>query len=102
MIDQATAARIAEILVVECGANAEHLKSYGFESYVTTAKRVEFRFQGRLGFGGKFHASPGLNGDRWYVTCYAEDANPKRLHLIDNANTRLAELQEEVNRKVET
>ena len=44
----------------------------------------EYRFQGELGFGGKY----------WHktnrVSCYSEDETPGRLALIDRLNSELA------------
>jgi hypothetical protein len=51
---------------------------------------VEYRFQGNLGFGGKFWNS----GGKWYVTCYPEDATPERRSLISAVNECLAKLKE--------
>jgi hypothetical protein len=48
----------------------------------------EWRLNSALGFGGKVH----LNASRLYVTCYREDETPKRLEMIEAANTRLASL----------
>ncbi len=50
---------------------------------------AEYRFQGNLGFGGKFRNYDG----RWYVTCYTEDETPKRLDAIAKTNVLLAELK---------
>lgn len=98
MIDKATAAKIAEILVVECGASASLLKDWGFEAYVTGTEHIEFRFQGHLGWGGKFRADSG--GGRWRVDAYPEDETPQRLRMIAKANARLKELEGEVKRPV--
>ena len=46
----------------------------------------EFRFQGGLGFGGKFWR----NNGRFYVTCYREDETPERLAMIKATNDALA------------
>jgi hypothetical protein len=50
----------------------------------------EYRFQGDLGFGGKFWRA----NDRWYVTAYPEDiaAQPKRQRIIDETNAALSGL----------
>ena len=51
----------------------------------------EWRFSGKLGFGGKFwHAN-----DRFYVSCYAEDETPAIREMIENANNELAILYKE-------
>jgi len=48
----------------------------------------EYRFQGNLGFGGKFW----VNAGRYYVTCYPEDETPDRLTTIESVNAALASL----------
>lgn len=48
----------------------------------------EYRFCGRLGFGGKFWRTNG----KFYVNCYTEDETPLRLQIMATANERLANL----------
>jgi hypothetical protein len=52
----------------------------------------EYRFQGLLGFGGKFW---NCNG-RWYVSAYPEDVKrrPEMRQAIDATNEALAALKE--------
>lgn len=62
-----------------------------FITYVTeafrTGHRLEYRFQGSLGFGGKLW----VNGKKPpTVTCYPEDETPGRKALIELANSELA------------
>ena len=52
----------------------------------------EYRFQGALGFGGKFWNDSG----RWRVTCYSEDETVERLKSIAVTNAALRELWDEV------
>lgn len=49
----------------------------------------EWRFQGDLGFGGKFYYSE----TAWRVGCYVEDDNPRRLESIAAANIVLNALR---------
>jgi hypothetical protein len=74
------------ILTETLGANEEHASSF-----VGNLSRgcVEWRFQGTLGFGGKFWNA----NDRWYVTCYPEDSTDERRAVIAVANERLARLK---------
>lgn len=72
------------ILVAFCGATEG-----GFErsNFVVSATRshdhsIEYRFQGLLGFGGKFYAIHNL----WYVSYYPEDESENRRVLRDTAN----------------
>lgn len=52
-------------------------------------KSDEWRFQGKLGFGGKYR------GERNVVDCYTEDENPERRRLIKKINAALKKLQNE-------
>lgn len=53
----------------------------------------EFRFQGDLGFGGKFWDYDG----RWYVTYYAEDQTKNRDDIEIRANIALEELKQKLD-----
>lgn len=48
----------------------------------------EFRFQGSLGFGGKFWRNDG----RLYVNCYSEDETAGRMAIIERINYELSSL----------
>ncbi len=71
-----------------CGAPV-HLKDAFF--YHLKHGGQEFRFQGKLGFGGKFYYRPNYqsNEPRAYVSCYLEDETPERLRIIKEANAAL-------------
>ena len=77
---------VYDILMAEVGAT-----EYWRENFVQVQLDEEwgickeYRFQGVLGFGGKFRRSNG----RWYVDCYPEDESPERLEFIKAANRRL-------------
>ncbi len=61
-----------------------------FVPYATGQDRGEFRFQGKLGSGGKLYIErQGLR-----VACYPEDETQERLAAIDKANEALAALWE--------
>lgn len=62
-------------------------KRESFLSYVTTETRIEFRFMGSLGFGGKFRSN-----QSWRVDCYCEDETPQRKETIQKVNEILAVL----------
>ena len=51
-------------------------------------KLYEYRFCGRLGFGGKLWRYDG----RIYITCYPEDSTPERDRILRETNTQLAKL----------
>lgn len=46
----------------------------------------EYRFQGKLGFGGKYRRKTNT------VDCYSEDETPERLAIIERLNAELAKL----------
>lgn len=77
--------RVFNILVDTCGASEGMREEFVFH----WPDCREFRFQCRLGFGGKVYderpASP-------RVSCYSEDENPYRVAAIAEANARLATL----------
>ena len=62
-----------------------------FWGHASDEGRGEFRFQGALGFGGKFW----FQRDRWYVTCYREDETPMRKLRIAEADRALTVLRRE-------
>ncbi len=84
------------ILVNLCGA-PEHLKSdflYRMKEHGergTASGSLEFRFCGRLGFGGKVYITD--RGVR--VSCYPEDESVERRDVIVKANQELAKLVKE-------
>ena len=80
---------IFDILVKECGAFDDD--RLGFVYNQTAEPVSEWRFCGKLGFGGKFWR----NNGKWYVNCYREDETPKRMKMIEAANKRLELLANE-------
>jgi hypothetical protein len=90
-INKETAEKIWAILVEDGGAwNPPGLRGHferdSFVRYVTKENGVEWRFQGRLGFGGKFYNNMGM----WYVNCYAENKNAETTAIINRINEKLA------------
>jgi hypothetical protein len=81
---------ILRILVEECGWQPSDNDRQMFTHHYDTADHepLEYRFMGKLGWGGKLHAQ----GNRLYVTCYPEDYTQARLQMIAAADQRLAEL----------
>lgn len=49
---------------------------------------TEWRFQGLLGFGGKFWRNDG----RYYISCYPEDRTAERDAIVEKVNELLKEL----------
>lgn len=76
---------IWEILVKHVGAHDSESERLAFAE-TQFMGCVEYRFQGSLGFGGKFWNYDG----RWYVTCYPESETPERLAAMAKANAELA------------
>lgn len=77
---------IFDILVEHAGAN-QTLRS----SFINSLKdgTPEFRFQGSLGFGGKYYPRENM------VSCYSEDRTPLREEAIDKTNAALKQLKED-------
>ncbi|MEP0323249.1 hypothetical protein [Bauldia litoralis] len=92
--EQAEAA--CQILVEECG---HRQTDDGYNDFVETVRTDggrrhvcnEYRFMGRLGFGGKFRNNGNRNNTP-YVDCYREHETPERLAMIERTNERLAVL----------
>jgi hypothetical protein len=79
-------AEIFDILVDECGARESEREDF-FHHW---PECVEYRFQGKLGFGGKVFCS----GGKVWVSCYLEDETPERNEIIKRANDRIAALRQ--------
>ncbi len=80
--------RVWDILMRECGA-PESLRAdflYRMGQGVT-----EFRFQGKLGYGGKYR--PNVYSKQGSVSCYAEDLTPERVRAIRAADKALRGLK---------
>jgi hypothetical protein len=87
-LSKSAANSVYDVLVRECGASERNRES--FVSAETASFITEYRFQGKLGFGGKFYRA---NGDNWYVAYYTEDASEERDQAAARANETLKELQ---------
>lgn len=96
-IDKPQAFAILCILVEECGWRPSGDDVYCFVHLVVTEPGAEargcgeYRFQGKLGFGGKFRNN-GNNNNTPYVDCYGEDETAERRAMINRANERIAAL----------
>lgn len=78
------------ILVRHAGARDDEWNRHSFIHHVTGGC-MEYRFQGHLGFGGKFRNN-GNNGDVPHVDCYKEHMDAKRNAVILATNAMLGEL----------
>lgn len=96
-IDQCN--KIYDILV-EAGASAdEHMRQDFIHHFTSYDPPTEWRFMGKLGFGGKFRYRP--CGAVFIVDCYSEDMNSTRRKVIDETNTKLKPLGDEEAEKQE-
>ncbi len=90
-LTEAQAKAVWQVLVEECEASKDAMDELSFVSTFSTdtsySPGSEWRFQGCLGFGGKFRY-PSLS-----VDCYPEDVTPERLEVIRATNGRLAALK---------
>lgn len=93
VLNTSQALQVYNVLVQECGApdSPDAINTFVQVAGNSENSPMEYRFQGALGFGGKFY-SPEMR-----VTCYREDETPERLAMIERANARLAALSQERN-----
>lgn len=93
-----------QVLVPIAGTNPHPDRREGFIlDYIETKyPATEWRFQGSLGFGGKFWMQDNL---KCSVSCYREDETPEREKTIAKANLALsalvADFKEEVTGKIQ-
>lgn len=85
-----TTADIIYTLLVEEGGAPEHEREAFIREYTDKEPSKEWRFRGRLGFGGKFRIGERGGKPRLYVDCYPEDNNDERQRIMDGINSRLA------------
>lgn len=74
---------IFDILVHDAGCRLSHREP--FIAYLTNNTWGEYRFQGNLGFGGKFYFGPG----ECRVGQYREDETPESRKAVDRINAKL-------------
>lgn len=86
-IDIYTSAKIYDILIEHCGA---HPNDKGSFIYNQREGCTEWRFSGKLGFGGKFWNT----NDEFYINCYNEDKDKKKDEIIEKTNELLKPLYE--------
>ncbi len=94
--------RVYDVLVTEAGASpTPHTKAAFVEHFSALKNRrsgnEEWRFQGALGFGGKFWGS----SDGFRVSCYVEDENRARKKCIRLTNKALQPLFDEYRELLE-
>jgi hypothetical protein len=79
-----TAAAVYDLLMKIGGAH-ENYRGHFIQHYSEPDPSREWRFQGHLGFGGKFY----LSHDKFRVDCYQEDYTDERSALIAEMNEKL-------------
>jgi hypothetical protein len=83
---------VYSILVEECGAPDGQRVDFVYHATTQDGEHgagLEWRFQGSLGFGGKYYHHAG----RQWVDCYTEDETPERLASIQRAEARLGQVK---------
>lgn len=81
---------VYDVLVEECGAHDSPDERAALAIHWPDCR--EYRFQGKLGFGGKVWWNPSRSRPAVYVTCYREDQSDERNAMIERANARLSPL----------
>jgi len=95
LLTREDADKIYDLLVAEAGAPEYDRSSFIWhhsEDRLASSTPSEWRFQGKLGFGGKFYVE-----DRgWRVGYYGrEDLTPERDAIVERVNARLLALRAE-------
>jgi len=75
-----------DVLVELAGAREDDRETFVRHAEQTPSGDLEYRFCGKLGFGGKIWS---LTDDRWRIDCYPEDSTPERRAIIDAVNARI-------------
>jgi len=83
-IDQSN--KVFDVLKEYAGAH-ESMRNDFVWNHTSPNKCSEYRFQGKLGFGGKYRS------ERNTVDCYREDETPERLEIIRVTNKKLSEIK---------
>lgn len=82
---------VYDVLVREAGALSDRIERECFviahEGGEWRTRCEEYRFQGLLGFGGKYRSKTNT------VDCYPEDMTPERAEIIARTNAALAALE---------
>ena len=80
--------KVYDILVLIGGASEHERDSFIHHHVYSKYPCDEWRFGGKLGFGGKYRS----RNNR--VDCYKEDDTPKRSILIQQINEELSKIKE--------
>lgn len=89
------ATELFDTLVAHAGATERWRDDFVFHQVNDDEVCIEYRFQGALGFGGKFWRYPSSNGQGWYVNAYHEDeSRPGVREAIDATNIALKAIED--------
>jgi hypothetical protein len=80
------AMKVYDLLVSIGGANEHERTDFVYHHCYSSTGCNEWRFRGKLGFGGKYRSS--WNG----VTYYPEDETPEKIEVAKNLNEELKKL----------
>jgi hypothetical protein len=83
-LNKKTATAVYDLLV-KLGGAPDSYRNHFVQHYTGEDPSREWRFQGHLGFGGKFY----LSHEKFRVGCYREDDTDDRIALIAEMNEKL-------------
>ena len=89
LISPEKAQKIYDLLVSIGGASERMMDSFIYHHCESKEGCDEWRFQGKLGFGGKYYS------ERNVVDCYTEDRNPTTIAIINELNDKLSDIYEQ-------
>ena len=84
MLTEQQANDVYDILVNTAGAHESMREPFVYEFSKEDHTR-EWRFGGKLGYGGKFR----MNGNGVYVDCYLEDETKETIAIVETTNALL-------------
>ena len=85
-MNEEQADNVYNLLVLIGGAYEDDRQSFIYAHVKDKYTCNEWRFQGHLGFGGKYRRLSNR------VDCYTEDSTPKRRKIIEHLNIELSKL----------
>lgn len=94
MLTKNTANKVYDILVEHAGAGDYECARMNFVYHQTNEFVGEWRFQGKLGFGGKFYRSRSSYDRQMRVDCYPEDMSDERKAIIAATNSALENIKQ--------
>ena len=97
IVSERQANAIYTVLVNEAGAEEASTFRQRFVQYLSTDEAFEyreFRFCGKLGFGGKCNVDVHRRKCSVYVSCYWEDETCERRQIIHRCNSMIKEIMD--------